>query len=64
MKSRNGELLCIHKGDGTPQFAYGLCHVCYKEVNSRPMMYHFDFTTIYLSVLVIVSAVHGTFWGP
>ncbi|KAG6424288.1 hypothetical protein SASPL_114703 [Salvia splendens] len=31
MKSRNGELLCSHKGDGKPQFAYGLCKDCYKE---------------------------------
>ncbi|XP_042064416.1 transcription factor IIIB 60 kDa subunit-like [Salvia splendens] len=31
MKSRSGELLCSHKGDGKPQFAYGLCKDCYKE---------------------------------
>ncbi|KAH6772246.1 hypothetical protein C2S51_010650 [Perilla frutescens var. frutescens] len=29
--SGSGELLCEHKGSGTPQFAYGLCSACYSE---------------------------------
>ncbi|KAH6782933.1 hypothetical protein C2S52_007892 [Perilla frutescens var. hirtella] len=29
--SGSGELLCQHKGSGTPQFAYGLCSECYSE---------------------------------
>ncbi|KAK9743052.1 hypothetical protein RND81_03G213700 [Saponaria officinalis] len=29
--SKEGELLCEHKGSGNPHFAHGLCEACYNE---------------------------------
>ncbi|KAL9225076.1 hypothetical protein vseg_001042 [Gypsophila vaccaria] len=29
--SKEGELLCEHKGSGSPHFAHGLCEACYNE---------------------------------
>lgn len=48
--SRSGELLCKHKGEEEPppQFAYGLCNQCYKDVISQPIIDHFDFIIIFI----------------
>ena len=47
--SKNGELLCKHKGhEDPPHFAYGLCNECYKDVISQPIIDHFDFIIIFI----------------
>lgn len=59
--SRSGELLCRHEG---AELAYGLCNNCYKDVNSQPITYHFGLINISHCSVVLVIAVHDTFWRP